>query len=476
MPDPAPIVSPAVLEAKVRAGELLNAGDPTTAAAILQDALPYARRDPELLAMLADALGRRGRDIEALRHAKLAADLRPHHVPVLLTLAGIHRRLLDIGAAHRALDRVLAIEPENAMALAGKANLLESRGQADKAFEILEPAATKPDANPSTVTSFAQLCRHLKRRELGIKLLRRLLERMDLDPPSRRSALVTLGHLLDSEGAYDEAFEAFDRASKMLDACPADNPDLIIENWSKEALAELTPPILETELPVLIVGMPRSGTTLTEQILCAHPRVATVGESQALPTLIRRFQAEGKSSESLAKVAREYVDELKKAANERTLRVVDKMPGNYAYLGLLARSIRGAKYVHCRRDARDTVLSCFFQDFAWLQPFSSRLETCAEQYLCYLRLIKYWQETTDIELFESRYEDLIDDPEPHTRALIDHVGLEFDPACLEHHKQKSTVMTASIGQVRNPIYKRSRERWRNYEKHIGPMLELLKDV
>lgn len=478
MPDPIPTGALAVHEAKTRAVELLRAGDPTTAAQILADALPNARRDPDLLALLADALGRRGRDREAVRHAKLAAQLRPHHAPTLMILADIHRRLNEIGPAHRALDRVLAGNPGHAQALAAKARLLESRGQAERAFELLAPHALAPGADPSTVVAFAQMCRTVKRHAEGVDAVRGMLDRVEMPPDVRRSALHALGHLLDALGEYDEAFAAFDRANRMLDEHPADDPDPIIEAWTRERLEAFEPSGNASELPVLVLGMPRSGTTLTEQILSSHPSVQGVGESLALPTLMRRLMATGVSSEGLRELGSKYVDDLTGTLADpaRAARVVDKMPGNYAYLGFLGRALPNASVIHCIRDARDTVLSCFFQDFGWLQPFSTRLETCARQYLAYRKLMAHWEDVADVRVLESRYGELVEDPEPRVRAMLEHIGVPFDKACLHHHQQKSTVTTASAAQVRNPIYRRSKARWRNYEKHLGPMLEILADI
>jgi hypothetical protein len=228
----------------------------------------------------------------------------------------------------------------------------------------------------------------------------------------------------------------------------------------------------------MVIGMPRSGTTLTEMILAAHPRISGVGESTALNRLAQRTPVEQLTDPAITEAyAREYLGMLRDNAPEPDAdRIVDKMPENYIYLGLAARVLPGLHVIHCRRDARDTCLSIYFQQFGpWIR-YAKSLETVADQYLGYLRLMDHWREVLDVTIHDSVYEELTQEPEPRVRAMLDHLGVPFHPACLEPHKTKKSVNTASISQVRRPIYQSSRERWRNYEKHIGPLLERLRGV
>ncbi|MEM9372485.1 MAG: sulfotransferase, partial [Planctomycetota bacterium] len=211
-----------------------------------------------------------------------------------------------------------------------------------------------------------------------------------------------------------------------------------------------------------------------EMILAAHPSIAGIGENIRLNTLGMRHTTDEMDQKLVDELGAEYLGMLDELVPDRSMRrVVDKMPGNYLYIGLASRILPGSRIIHCKRDARDTCLSIYFQAFGPWVKYARDIESIAHQYLGYLRVMQHWRETLDVEVHESVYEDLTADPEPHIRAMIDHIGMPFDNACLEPHKTKSNVHTASIAQVRNPIYRSSNQRWKNYEKHIGPMLDLL---
>jgi len=153
--------------------------------------------------------------------------------------------------------------------------------------------------------------------------------------------------------------------------------------------------------------------------------------------------------------------------------VTDKMPGNYLYIGLIAMLFPKAVIIHCERDPMDTCLSIYFQHFAKGHDYSYDLRTIGETYRRYRRLMAHWQQVLPGRIYTSNYEELVSNPEQKARELIAACGLEWNDNCLAFHESKRDVRTASVAQVRQPIYTGSRQRWRNYEKHLGPLKEAL---
>ena len=225
--------------------------------------------------------------------------------------------------------------------------------------------------------------------------------------------------------------------------------------------------------------MPRSGTTLVQQIAAGHPLVHGAGELQA----VSQIATELGGADLDAAVARWNPDSIKQAANRHldrlqslnsnASRIIDKTPGNLHLLGLIALLFPFARVILCRRDPRNTCLSCYFQAFAGGATFSSDLRHCGHYQLENDRLMDHWIRVRPLVMLEVQYEKVVADLESQSRRLIDFLGLPWDSACLEFHRAKTTVLTPSVWQVRQPIYQRSVGRWRHYERHLGPLLESL---
>ena len=233
---------------------------------------------------------------------------------------------------------------------------------------------------------------------------------------------------------------------------------------------------MESERPVFIFGLPRSGTTLIEQILASHSQVFGADE---LPLAAEDFNllAPGESTNAaftaLAKIdstgvkrlAAYHLEKLH-ALNADKARIVDKMPDNYLHLGLLATLFPRAKFIHCRRDPRDIALSCWMTNF-WKIRWADDLDHIASRFLQYQRVMNHWRQVLPHPVLDVAYEDTVANLEPMARRLIAWIGLEWEPACLAFHEAKGPVLTASSIQVRQPIYRRSVGRWKNYESTLG---------
>jgi hypothetical protein len=243
---------------------------------------------------------------------------------------------------------------------------------------------------------------------------------------------------------------------------------------------------VQTDLPVFVVGMPRSGTTLTEQIIGNHEKGGGAGEVVRLARFGQRFkhnadfvefirQMDELGPKTVRDMGQNYLDLLRFLVPGKD-RVIDKMPHNFMMLGFVALLFPGARVVHTRRNAADTCWSCYQNRLNDGHRYSRDLRTLGLYYREYLRLMEHWKKVLPLRIYESNYEELTADPENEARKLIDFIGLEWDPACLDFRSARRAVHTISASQVHQPIYRTSIERWRRYEKHLGPLKEALGDL
>lgn len=239
-----------------------------------------------------------------------------------------------------------------------------------------------------------------------------------------------------------------------------------------------------SRLPVFIVGMPRSGTSLVEQILASHPLVTAGGERHDIGEIVQALSqldpARRPFPECLAAIdanvlrqcADEYLQRLV-GLNPTAQRVTNKNPTDFLYLGLIACMFPRARILEVRRDPRDTCLSCYFQNFRNGQEYSFDLQSVGLFYQWYEQLMRHWHAVIPTQLLSVSYESLVTEPQPVIREILDFCGLEWHPACGEPHRASGAVATASRWQVRKPIYRTALSRWKRYEAHLGPLLDIL---
>ncbi|MGZ3253343.1 MAG: sulfotransferase, partial [Burkholderiaceae bacterium] len=258
------------------------------------------------------------------------------------------------------------------------------------------------------------------------------------------------------------------------------------QQWLQRIAAAFSPDLysrhrtsdVQSRLPVFIVGMPRSGTTLVEQILASHPNVHGAGELSALRLAIESEGAfpEGVgnwSGDDLRRIGHSYLARIEPLARGRD-RLVDKMPANFLYAGLIPLILPGARIIHCRRDPVDTCLSCYSKLFTAEQLFCYDMNELGQFYRDYETLMAHWRRVLPPERFmDVDYEAVVDNLEVEAKRLIDFIGLPWDDACLSFHKTRRVVRTASLNQVRQPIYKTSKGRWRAHAEHLEPLLAAL---
>jgi len=293
-----------------------------------------------------------------------------------------------------------------------------------------------------------------------------------ISPLEREKLHRACGKIADDLGLYDRAFAHLVAAGQLPaagDSEAADKIQRIKETLPPQFYSDRADFANKSQRPIFVFGMPRSGTTLVEQILASHPQVCGAGE-------LRFFAVEAKSlvpdrlvRAEAQRIAKDYLH-LLQAYSSKAARVVDKMPYNFERLWLLALLFPNASFIHCRRDPIATCVSCFVH-------FSAcALEALGQSYRQYHDLMDFWRRTLPVTILDVDYEALIQDLEGQSRRLIAHIGLEWNESCLQFHLTKRPVRTPSRRQVGRPVYASSLGSWRRYERHLQPLVEALGDL
>lgn len=428
--------------------------------------------------------------LEALR-------LNPKYAPARTALANWYCRAGRLDLALEQSAAALALDRNDPKAVLARATVLWTAGQAKTAWELIDPLAAAGSTDRWLAQLYARLAPSVGREEQALTLLARALQAPNLPPgPAGRGLLhFAASTLLDRMGRYDDAFEQarLGNESARAAAPRAHDPaahsqrvSRLIEYFSPRRLRSLPRATHGSRRPVFIVGVPRSGTSLVEQILASHPQVHGGGELPTLSTLTRtaahaEWAEEGEtypdcldslSPRGADRLAGEYLSVIDGLGADAT-HVTDKMPANYLNLEAVELLLPGSRVIHCVRDPLDTCLSCYLSNFADGNEFSLDLAHLGAYYRDYRRLMDHWRRALTVPVLDVRYEDLVLDTGPQVRRLLDFLDLPWDDRCLRFHENKRLVKTASEDQVRRPIYTSSIGRWKHYEKHLSPLIAAL---
>jgi tetratricopeptide (TPR) repeat protein len=427
---------------------------------------------------------------EALECHARAAALRPDAAHTQEAMGVIMLRQKGGAAAVEHFRRAVAADPGLFSSWNYLGVALRGQGLVDEARDCFRRMlALRPDS----VLAHSQLVGSSRGNdsEKEIEPLSELLRRADLTAEQRINAEFAMGTALDDVGRFDEAFDHFAKANSLMKERRAqmgdryepqffhDQVDRLIETFTPEFFEQRRSWGEPSELPVFVVGMPRSGTTLVHQIVASHPKVHGAGELNHIAYILSALENNDArrtpstwAKESLNEAAQKHLRFLQ-SLDPDALRVIDKLPKNLHHLGPIALLFPAARVVFCCRDPRDTCLSCYFQEFNYGNTFSFDLIHCAQYHVENDRLMNHWPRILPLKMLKVQYEDVVADLEGQSRRLIDFLGLPWDSACLEFHRAQTTVFTSSVWQVRQPIYQKSVGRWRNYEGHLGGMMRAL---
>ncbi len=439
---------------------------------------------------------------EARQHCVEALRLNPSFAEAHSNLGGVLEEIGNLDEARHHCAEALRLNPALAEA---HSNLGWLRVKLNDLKGAEESLRTSLRYDPNGVGAWANLARLLRSRlpDDDLEAMRRLVAQPALPKEKRASLHFALAQVFDARKLYAQAAEHLLHANALtLEVWRERGEDYDPAKHSRfvnEMIATCTPDFfhrlrglgLDSQLPVFIVGLPRSGTTLIEQILASHSQVFgggelefTPGDFQSLPEVMRSVSFEKPpsgdlamayltrlDSEAIPTVAQRHLGRLR-ALNPTAQRITDKMPENYLLLGLLAVLFPKAKFIHCRRDVRDVAVSCWMTDFRRTR-WTNDPDHIASRFHEYERLMDHWRSTLPVPLLHIDYEETVADLESVARRLVSWCELEWEPACLEFHRTQRPIHTASVTQVRQPIYTRSVGRWKNYEPALGSLFTKL---
>ena len=471
-------LNPAGIEALNNLGNVLRElGERREALTLYQRALQLDPTRPDSHCNLATVLFELRRISDAEQAFRRAVALQPRYTPTQLGLAAVLRVQGRTAEAQACCEAALAAEPLSAAATSLLAELHADRGQFDEAQRLLQQAIALDPGFPTTYCGIAQHRRMTREDTAWLAGVEALLAK-PLPLGHQVSLRYALGKYFDDTGQYDAAFENYRQANELSKRFGtsydrgklSQRIDAIIATFDAPFLAQRHASASESELPVFIVGMPRSGTSLTEQILASHPSVFGAGEvrfwDDAYTALAREA---GGVAAHLAGLARDYLARVTAVAGGRA-RVVDKMPANFLYLGLIHATFPRARILHMQRHPLDTCLSIYFQNFFNMGPYANDFGNLGHYYQEYLRVMAHWRAVLPAAaLLEIPYEGLLQDQEGWTRRMLAFIGVPWDPKCLNFHETERVVITASRWQVRQRLNTSSAGRWRNYAKHLAPL-------
>jgi tetratricopeptide (TPR) repeat protein len=468
------------------------------------------------------ALGRNG---EAIKSFERAIALDPRCAAAHCNMANGLRQLNRFEDALASCDRALAIDPNYVTAVNEKGVALGKLGRLEPAVEVfrrtiaLDPNYVEAHENlfvvltelgrndeaigsieeairlaPGRVRPYYNLTetRKIKQGDPRIPAMELIASRMDeLGTTAQIEICFSLGKTYADLKDYDRSFPWLAKGCKLKRAITDYNEAGTLEMMRRAATAFDAKTLKKragvgepSTSPVFILGMPRSGTTLVEQILASHPQVFAAGEIEAFLSGMIEAAARSKSEdtpeafaaysdEQLRDLGRDYLARTRPMAPDAA-RIVDKSLQSFRFAGLIQLALPGAKFIHVKRNPLDTCLSCFTKLFVSELPFTYDLAELGRYYKGYEGLMKHWRKAMPAKsLIEVQYEDVVDDLETQAKRIVAHAGLDWDPACLDFHTTDRPVRTASLMQVRQPIYTSAVQRWKTYEKHLGPLQEAL---
>jgi tetratricopeptide (TPR) repeat protein len=380
-------------------------------------------------------------------------------------------------------EKVLKTAPRHADALYGMGMLARADGRFDEAEVMLQRALV---ANPQMARAWSALAGLRRMNSSDAVWLKRAEQTAASLTAVHEEAEVrfAIGKYFDDLGKYEKAFHSYKQANQLLKtlAAPYDNGvharfvDDMTRVYSPEKISQAKTGGSTSNKPIFVVGMPRSGTSLVEQVLASHPAVAGAGELPFWNDVVRKREAEVRQeilgARLREKVAEDYLRTLQQQCPDAQY-VVDKTPLNSDYLGVIHSVFPNARIIYVRRDPIDTCLSCYFQPFSVTLNFSLDLSDLAAYYTEHARLIAHWRKVLPPGTFlDVPYEELVANQELWTRRILDFLGLAWDARCLQFHLTKRSVVTSSYWQVRQPLYRDSVQRWRKYSKFIDPLRNL----
>jgi len=505
----------------------LAGGDLEEAEKLLRGILSKDANNLKALRMLAVIAIEASRFKAAKRLLNRALELSPSFVPAWNDLANLYMKQDQYDEALDAVQRALDLDPKMTHSWVMKGNILTRASRHEESLEAYQQALTLSPRSAGALSQIGHVLKTIGRQEAAIETFRRcikahpgfgeaywslanlktfefsedeveimlrMVEDTNLPDETRVNFLVSLGKHYENEKDYDRAFEHYRRGNDLRRQHEIYDPvqtqvvhDRIIEVFSPEFFQERGGWGNPDPSPILIVGLPRSGSTLIEQILASHSMVEGTMElpdlSRVINNLSRRGPrgveypeaAENLDEEGAAKLGKAYIDSTMRYRTGKVY-FIDKMPNNFSSIGFLHLILPNAKVIDARRHPLDSCLGSYKQLFFKGQSFTYEQFELGHYYLQYRRIMDHWHDVLPGKVLEIQYEQMVTDQENQTRRLLEYCGLPWEDQCLRFYETDRAINTASSEQVRQPIYTKAINFWRNYEPHLGELIETLEPL
>lgn len=442
---------------------------------------------PDALCNLGTVLRWKGRFLEAETPLRRALKLSPRHCETQVSLGLALSSLGRLREAEEHLKSALKMAPRNVGAWVGLAEIAAFEGHFDEAEALYKRAL---EIDPKAPTAWAPLARLRKMTRADDAWLKGAEDAASggLAPLEEATLRFAIGKYWDDIGEFARAFQSYRRANELQKSAAGDYDrqartslvDDLIRIYAGERLSRGGPGASDSERPVFVVGMMRSGTSLVEQIVSSHPDAKGAGELDFWNSAFRKHEAVLRHEPPAEALKRKLSDaylRILDGCSPQAARVVDKSTLNSDYLGIIHTAFPKARFIYMRRDPIDTCLSCYFQQLPPALSFAMDLSDLAHFYRVHQRLIAHWRTVLPPgTLLDVPYAELVADQEKWTREILGFLGLAWNERCLAFHETSRPVLTASTWQVRQKMYNGSVGRWRNYRKFIGPLLELVDEA
>jgi Flp pilus assembly protein TadD len=479
----------------------LAKGDFDAAVSLLRRAVALRPAEPEYHLQLAIAADKGGQDDLVEPHALESIRLAPTVAAPHYVLAAWHYRHGRLGPAASSIEAAAALAPDDRLVAVSRGSILLAAGKPREAWEAMRAFAEAEVPDRWIASLCARAAGAVGQEEQALAVVGRALRASGLsDRPDGRPMLhFAMSALLDKLGRYDEAFGHARTANDAVRAAVRPHDAEAHSEWvtnkiryfTRRRLKSLPRATHDNRRPVFIVGMPRSGTSLVEQILACHPQVHGAGELNALRQIARGSSGsdwsegatypealDGLSITRANRLAQQYLSAAgagidSAAGGPEITGVTDKQPLNFLLLDLVELLFPHCRIIHCVRNAIDTCLSCYLTNFEQCNEFKFDLAHLGGYYRDYRRLMEHWKKVLTVPVLEVRYEDVVLDAEGQTNRMLEFLNLPWDERCMRPHESDRRVRTASLDQVRRPIYTSSINRWKHYEKHLGELIAAL---
>ncbi|MEH6588687.1 MAG: sulfotransferase [Halioglobus sp.] len=480
---------------RILAGIFVQRGGYEAAQTLLEQCLELASECGATRLQYARVLSRRHELPQALEQFELLLDRAPDEPAVLMKKASVLVALCRFEAALEIYRRLLDLNPEDGRVLLACGHALKAVGDFAGAISAYRRAAAVDDLFAGACWSLANLKTYcFDDREVAT--IRERLNAEDLSVSDRARLNFTLGKINEDRGDYPESFDCYKQGNALQLTLEKYDPKKtrlltrrLIAGCDHETMSQFSGAGCQAPDPIFIVGLPRSGSTLLEQILASHSQVDSTRELPDILSMARKLGGDSARSgnshypeilnrltdQQLGELGEEYLERVSARRNGAPF-FIDKMPNNFLHVGMIAKILPRAKIIDARRHPVAACFSGFKQLFGKGQAFSYSLDSIGRYYRDYVALMDHWDSVLPGSVLLMQYETVVVDTEAQVRRMLDFCDLSFEAACLQFHETRRPVCTASSAQVRQPIYREALDHWRHYDEDLGELKQALDAV